>query len=139
MQALSSHKEGHKLTATISNLYSKILGKNDGEENVINGTTISARPVKKVMDQLTNQFHGCQQRDAHEFLGEVIDQIHEELSPPSKGSGDENKSIDSNKEGKPESPIGGERLEGNKIEPTDEYFRWNVQVCLKCKSCGYTR
>ena len=139
MQALSSHKEGHKLTATISNLYSKILGKNDGEENVINGTTISARPVKKVMDQLTNRFHGCQQRDAHEFLGEVIDQIHEELSPPSKGSGDENKSIDSNKEGKPVSPIGGERLEGNQIEPTDEYFRWNVQVCLKCKSCGYTR
>ena len=75
----------------------------------------SAKPFKRVVDKLTDRFHGFQQRDAHEFLGEVIDQIHEELSPP-----------------KAEEP-------SCTAVPTDEFFRWNVQVCLKCNHCGYSR
>jgi hypothetical protein len=127
MRAIASRKEGHELVATLSNLYSDLMGTGGVGESVSNRYgTVSARPVKKVMDRLTNRFNGCQQRDAHEFLGELIDQIHEELSPPSTGKEGEDKK---NKENDME----------KRVEPTDEYFRWNVQVCLKCKKCGYSR
>ncbi len=106
MQALSKRQEGHELTASLFQLYENLLQNG-------NSRCASAKPVKRVVDKLTNRFHGYQQRDAHEFLGEVMDQIHEELSKDSESK--------------------------SKQDPTDDFFRWNVQVCLQCKSCGYSR
>lgn len=151
----------HELAATLSDLYADVLllGNDDSTSSAGESTsssisrdtstskTASARPVKKVVDRLTNRFHGYKQQDAHEFLGELIDQIHEEFSPPpspsngNEGEGDE--SIDSDSENdKSESPGKGKDsccsgIRG--MEPTDEFFRWNVQVCLECKTCGYSR
>jgi len=140
MQSISSRRNGHELAATLSDLYADLLGKSAGESSIRRNNAGSARGVKKVMDRLTDRFHGCQQRDAHEFLGEVIDQIHEELSPPSTGN--EQEGSESKQDGtgdKSESPRKEEDSGAREIEPTDEFFRWNVQVCLKCKSCGYSR
>jgi len=106
MQALSKRQEGHELTTSLFQLYENLL-------QTENSRCASAKPVKKVVDRLTNRFHGYQQRDAHEFLGEVMDQIHEELSKDSESKSQQ--------------------------DPTDDFFRWNVQVCLQCKSCGYSR
>ena len=45
-------------------------------------------------------------------------------------------SKDQNKAG----PIGiDEDKENQRNLPTDEFFRLDVEVCLKCKSCGYSR
>ena len=77
MQALSKRQEGHELTTSLFQLYENLL-------QTENSRCASAKPVKKVVDRLTNRFHGYQQRDAHEFLGEVMDQIHEELSKDSE-------------------------------------------------------
>jgi ubiquitin carboxyl-terminal hydrolase 26/29/37 len=140
MQAMSRRKEGHKLAATLSDLHADLLGKSAIESSMHRDNAGSARQVKKVIDQLTDRFHGHQQRDAHEFLGELIDQIHEELTPPSTGNGgngNESKGISS--QNKVESPRNDKDFGAKLIEPTDEFFRWNVQVCLKCKKCGYSR
>ena len=132
MGELAKRDEGNELTATLSKLCANLLDTEDKQAPKVS----SARPVKKVMDRLTNRFHGHQQRDAHEFLGELIDQIHEELSPPSTGKEGEDK--ESEKSGN-ENESGAQDSVPRDITPTDEFFRWNVQVCLKCKSCGYSR
>ena len=137
MRAMKSFQDGHELTTKLLDLYENL---NASDTRV----AASAKPVKKVVDRLTSRFHGYQQRDAHEFLGEVMDQIHEELSP---NNGKDNES--ETKDGENKSPEGEKndsktnvdesKGSARKVEPTDEFFRWNVQVCLKCKSCGYSR
>jgi ubiquitin C-terminal hydrolase len=74
--------------------------------------------VKKAMDAITDKFVGYEQRDAHEFLSDLVDRVHDELEEETKESGATEDA----------SPL-----------PTDEFFRMNVQVCLTCDSCGYTR
>jgi hypothetical protein len=93
---------------------------------------LNARPVKLAMDKISDKFRGFQQRDAHEFLGDLIDNIHEELVEGQKKlNADDMKSPTENErdetdQGVPELPI-------------DEYFRCDIEVCLKCNTCGYTR
>ena len=170
MQAISDRTEEgggqHKLAATLSDLYADVLVLGDDNDNSDSSAgesasgkigrettpskTASARPVKKAVDRLTKRFHGYQQQDAHEFLGELIDQIHEEFSPPppplNGNEGDDNESTDSDSgsgnDDKSESPgkVKDSCCSGARgMEPTDEFFRWNVQVCLECKTCGYSR
>lgn len=74
--------------------------------------------VKKAMDAVTDKFVGYEQRDAHEFLSDLVDRVHDELEEGRKESGATEDA----------SPL-----------PTDEFFRMNVQVCLTCDSCGYAR
>jgi ubiquitin C-terminal hydrolase len=69
------------------------------------------------MDVLTDKFAGYEQRDAHEFIADLIDFLHDELANAQEAK--------------------GEQL---KLElPTDKYFRLDVDVCLTCNSCKYSR
>jgi len=94
--------------------------------------------LKKQMDVLTDKFAGYEQRDAHEFLGDLVDFLHEELvdSPSDEKDDESKKSEESNSEDaeeeKPATVVTTDL-------PTDEYFHLKVRVCLKCKSCGYSR
>ena len=73
--------------------------------------------LKKQMDVLTDKFAGYEQRDAHEFIADLIDFLHDELASAQEAK--------------------GEQLE---LElPTDKYFRLDVDVCLTCNSCKYSR
>jgi len=134
MESISRNKEGHALVTILSNLWTSLMGRTD---NIGGAPAALSRPVKEKIDQLTDRFKGSQQRDSHEFLGELIDRIHDELS------GNE---VNSNDNGNVMSPIAsdsgksGRKLSQDAIvEPVDEFFRWNVEVSLKCKSCGYSR
>jgi hypothetical protein len=66
--------------------------------------------LKRTLDNLTDKFKGYEQRDSHEFAATFIDLLHEEVSA----------------------------VDSDAFDPTDT-FLLNVQVCLKCDSCGYTR
>ena len=92
-----------------------------GVADSLKDSTFSANPkaVKQAIDAVTDKFVGYEQRDAHEFLSDLVDQVHDEL---------ENEVNATN-----------EKESGNCPLPTDEYFRMNVQACLTCDSCGYTR
>jgi ubiquitin C-terminal hydrolase len=140
IESISKNKEGHELVTTLSNLWMSMnpMGKTD--QNTLGAA--SARDVKVVMDKLTDRFKGSQQRDSHEFLGELIDRIHDELSGNEEN--DASSSVDSNvmpsSTASANNDKNGIKLSQDEIvEPVDEFFRWNVQVCLECKSCGYSR
>jgi hypothetical protein len=109
-------KEG-KLTRSVVEA-AKALA--DNEEK----TPFVPRGVKEAMDEKTDKFLGYEQRDAHEFLNDLVDYIHEELEEEEKKKpGDVNE---------------GAKEETKKRLPTD-VFCMTVRVCLKCNSCGYTR
>ena len=67
--------------------------------------------LKKQMDVLTDQFAGYEQRDAHEFIADIIDFLHDELTSAQEAK--------------------GEQLELELL--TDKYFCLDVDVCLTCK------
>ena len=79
---------------------------------------VDLREVKEAVDSKTDKFAGYEQRDAHEFLGDLVDYIHEELQEERKQIGDQQA---------PDSSL-----------PTDD-FRMTIQKVLKCESCGYSR
>lgn len=106
-------------------------------------TSKAANPsaLKKQMDVLTEKFAGYEQRDAHEFLGDLVDFLHEELvNDPLEEKDDEAKKSEES-----DSQDSGATVEEKPATvvttdlPTDEYFHLKVRVCLKCKSCGYSR
>jgi hypothetical protein len=88
----------------------------------------SAKMLKFAVDSTTDKFRGYQQRDAHEFLGHLIDEVHEEIKPkePEKKKDDSTSST-------------SQSHSLDELLPTDDYFRLNVEVHLTCKSCGYSR
>ncbi len=99
--------------------------------------------LKKQMDVLTDKFAGYEQRDAHEFLGDLVDFLHDELADtPSDEKDDEVKK-------KLEQPNSDDAADDESAAapaavvttdlPTDEYFHLKVRMCLECKSCGYSR
>jgi len=83
--------------------------------------------LKVQMDVLTNRFAGYEQRDAHEFLGALIDFLHEEFA-------DEEGSNSDTADDEVAATVVTTDL------PTDEYFHTKVRVCLECMSWpGYSR
>jgi len=120
--------------------------------------------LKRRMDVLTDKFAGYEQRDAHEFLLDLVDFLHDELAAPStlaetgpaeggtQGVGGQCPPTDENmnpNEAAAEEKVGEKkeaRGDGSAAAadergalPTDEHFRLNVRVRLKCDSCGYSR
>jgi len=95
--------------------------------------------LKKAMDGLTDKFAGYEQRDAHEFLSDLIDLMHEELS--------RTVDVDVNTNAKSVKEAGGSGSDSGDGTcrplppplPTDEYFRLDVDVCLTCDHCQYSR
>lgn len=83
--------------------------------------SVSPRRVKEAVDHLTDRFCGNEQRDAHEFISDIIDRVHDELE-------EEQKEHKEDTLPKVSAPL-----------LTDAFFRMNVRVCLKCDSCGYER
>jgi hypothetical protein len=81
--------------------------------NVDSKLPVSPAAIKDAIDAKTDKFVGYEQRDAHEFLSDLVDGMHEELETEAAESSLHNL-------------------------PTDD-FRLSVQVCLECTSCGYTR
>ena len=95
---------------------------------------LAANPValKKQMDVSTDKFVGYEQRDAHEFLSDLVDYLHDELAAPLPSEeGGEGKSE--------ESKEGDKKGKATAVLPTDEYFHLNVRVCLECDNCKYSR
>eukprot|EP00804_Cyclotella_cryptica_P003687 CCRYP_016581-RA/>CCRYP_016581-RA protein AED:0.02 eAED:0.02 QI:389/1/1/1/1/1/4/1761/706 len=68
--------------------------------------------LKKQMDVLTDKFAGYEQRDAHEFLSDLVDFLHDELVA-TKGVAEEEGSA-SDKENDREKSPGGGQLSGDK-------------------------
>jgi hypothetical protein len=136
MRAIRGLQKDHRLVKNLVSLW------NDLNDLQWKGAA-SARGLKDVMDDMTDRFHGFQQRDAHEFLGELIDMVHEELLDTEKKAthGGGNSAVDEIKK----CPSTETLADSNSItvsngrEPTDDFFRLDVKVCLQCKCCGYSR
>ena len=101
--------------------------------------------VKKAMDELSDKFRGYEQRDAHEFLIEMIDSLHEELSRAKTRHKDSEKKDDraaadqigANEPGRESNENLAKK--DNLVLPTDKYFRLEAKVTLTCDCCGYRR
>lgn len=93
---------------------------------------VTPRQLKEAVDADTNRFSGYEQRDAHEFLSFLIDQVHDELNE-TESKGDENKENFEPNESSSDTSTKAPLL------LTDEFFQMKVQACLKCDSCGYER
>lgn len=90
-----------------------------------NVPAMSPRIVKDAMDEKTDKFAGYEQRDAHEFLSDLLDFVHEELENVSRN----------------DQATADEVSSGRKEKiyfPTDD-FCLTAKVCLKCCTCGYSR
>jgi hypothetical protein len=83
---------------------------------------ISPSRVKDAIDARTDKFAGSEQRDAHEFVSDLVDYVHEELETESKNG--------------EATPSHGSQTSPH--IPTDD-FCMTLLVSLKCCSCGYSR
>ena len=109
MSVLQKHGSKGPLTSSVCDIFQ------DLNRNFL--PPVNSQMIKDAMDAKTDKYEGYEQRDAHEFLSDLIDLINDELD-------DERKKLPENAETKP--------------LPTDD-FCMELQVCLKCCSCGYTR
>eukprot|EP00978_Attheya_sp_CCMP212_P013016 scaffold32479_cov44-Attheya_sp.AAC.3 len=109
----------------------------DAQETPVVTVAGDPRCIKKAMDSATDKFIGYEQRDAHEFVSDLLDLLHDNMTVE-KGSKetDENSEIDQSKETNEEVKESKAKLTP---PPTDEYFRLDVRVCLTCDTCGYKR
>jgi ubiquitin C-terminal hydrolase len=113
---------------------------------LFNSKAANPSALKKQMDVLTDKFTGYEQRDAHEFLGDLVDFLHDELADsPSDGNEDgemkkleESSYVDDDDVAGKSAPAAAVATT-SPLLPTDEYFHLKVRVCLECKSCGYSR
>ena len=123
--------------------------------------------LKRQMDVLTDKFVGYEQRDAHEFLSDLVDCLHEELVAEEKKDRAEAKDV---KDKSVEEDVSSSDKENDdsvsaevnstpekkkdiddpaeakkdaaptsEVPPTDDYFHLKVRVCLECDSCKYSR
>lgn len=97
---------------------------------ISSNSSVDPTQLKQAMDQTTDKFQGYEQRDAHEFISDLIDILHEELVEYSKKNNNSNHNT---------TPTEEKQDADQTSLPTDKYFYLNIKVCLTCDSCGYTR
>ena len=119
-----------------------LISSTTAQSTLLSSKAANPSALKTQMDVLTEKFAGYEQRDAHEFLGDLVDFLHEELvgtpSDENENDGNPKKTEDSNSD----AAADDEEVPATVVTtdlPTDEYFHTKVRVCLKCKSCGYSR
>ena len=105
----SLHNRGGVLTKSLTGVAEKL--------QKYPSRAVDPHAVKEAMDAKTDKFLGYEQRDAHEFLSDLIDSIHEEVQS--------------------EKPKPSEAPQAQ-TSPMDD-FLLTVRVCLTCASCGYSR
>lgn len=105
----SLHSRGGALTKSLTDVAEKL------QEDPVRA--VDPHAVKDAMDSKTDKFLGHEQRDAHEFLSDLIDSVHEEVQSEKT------------------KPFQAPRPE---TSPMDS-FLLTVRVCLTCSSCGYSR
>jgi hypothetical protein len=126
VQQLASKRQGRRIVSSLWNLFQQLQERKTG--------SASARDLKAAVDEQTEKFRGYQQRDANEFLGDLLDTIHVALEGTVDDmGGEEEEKKEEHRDDKNETKSNKELL------PTDDFFRLNVEVCLRCKSCGYSR
>jgi hypothetical protein len=118
---------GGKLTRSIVSVSQKLANKTDR-------IPVDPRDVKAAMDEKTDNFVGFEQRDAHEFLGELVEFVRDELKGKDKKTEPEVTSADDDGD----APMGDVPITSHEPDPTDD-FCLTVEVCLKCTCCGYSR
>ena len=118
-EKLKYSSQAMPLTAALLDLADTISSVKTGAVHTrTQSAPVDPSDLKKIMDRLSTRFLGNKQRDAHEFISDLIDLIHDEL----EGSHDKT-----------------DEKERTKILPTDDYFRLDVKVCLTCDQCGFCR
>lgn len=150
-----------KAVGVLSNDASLIESSDTMESKLLASIAANPTALKKQMDVLTSKFAGFFQRDAHEFLSDLIDFLHDELAAEKC---DNNASKIDEGESKPaaafedrivvEEHIGSSNHDPDEVNnepsakltttnnaalPTDDFFHLKVRVCLECNSCGYSR
>ena len=86
------------------------------------------KELKKVIDALTDWFHGYQQQDAHEAIGFIVDALHDELAGAAKEVKGKSDSADEASGAK----------DVDIVLPTDKYFRLDFREQNVCVDCGFT-
>lgn len=124
-------QKGQNLTRCLRKVSQELLNEQQTDEGTSSLSTTNRGPVnprclKEAIDEKTDKFAGFEQRDAHEFLSDLVDYTHEELTEMKERA-----------VATAATDVDKQALEQTRL-PTDD-FRLTVQVCLKCKSCGYTR
>lgn len=101
--------------------------------------SVDPRAVKEAMDLKTTKFLGYEQRDAHEFLSDLIDFIHEEIQErPLEQQSTSDDAATSPEVASEQSTITPFVHPRSDDSPMDS-FLMTVSVCLTCSSCGYSR
>ncbi|XP_060556137.1 ubiquitin carboxyl-terminal hydrolase 37-like isoform X2 [Ruditapes philippinarum] len=101
----------------------------------LNASDISRREalrrVKSAISTTAKRFSGYGQHDAHEFLGQVLDQLKEEVIKASRGTPTPNKENEGGAENKAEAV---QPFNGN--NPITVNFEFEVLHTLTCLQCG---
>jgi ubiquitin C-terminal hydrolase len=111
ISAIGKLPGGH-LTKSVIEIGEELHQRSSCSDNV--PAAVNPRNVKEAIDGKTDKFTGYEQRDAHEFLNDLINYMHEELEEQCDD-------------------------EGEKVWLPTNNLCLCIQVCLKCNSCGYTQ
>jgi ubiquitin C-terminal hydrolase len=99
-----------------------------------------ATPLKTQIDVVSKDFRGNRQQDVHEFLGQLLDKVHEELEEDDGKEDDAEMSLEDDSESTTTAAAMEDKKSHERTSlPTDEFFYFKVRQCLECDSCGYSR
>ena len=134
------------LTETLVQTRTDLLIPPEPSQGLGSVPAVNPQSLKQAMDKRTDKYVGYEQRDAHEFVSDLLDFLHEEtLVTSAKHSFFSKLTPAENQENRPNLPDSsiesGSSCTTKKpttTSPTED-FSMTVQACLTCQSCGYAR